>query len=85
MATFPHWWTWDLSFSSHAEARMERRGVTEMEVRAMLERAVGVRPAAIVGRFTIDVRNQNARWVVVVEPDAEARLLVVVTVYEVSE
>ncbi len=64
---------------------MEQRGVTEVDVRAMLERAVGARPAAINGRFTIEVRHQTARWVVVVEPDAEARLLVVVTVYEVSE
>jgi hypothetical protein len=33
MATFPEWWNWDLLFSSHAELRMEQRGVTEIEVR----------------------------------------------------
>jgi hypothetical protein len=33
----------------------------------------------------IDVRHQTRPWIVIVEPDAEARLLVVVTAYEVSE
>ena len=27
----PDWWTWDISVSSHAELRMEQRGVTEVE------------------------------------------------------
>jgi hypothetical protein len=27
------WWSWDLSFTGHAEMRMEQRGVTEVEVR----------------------------------------------------
>ena len=58
MATFPEWWNWDRSFTAHAELRMEQRSVTEVEVRAMLERATGF---------------------------ADASLLVVVTVYEVSQ
>jgi hypothetical protein len=33
----------------------------------------------------IDVRHRASPWVVIVEPDTEAKLLVVVTVYEVSE
>ena len=32
----------------------------------------------------IHLRHLQSQWVVVVEPDAEAKLLVVVTVYEVS-
>jgi len=32
----------------------------------------------------IDVRHLARLWIVIVEPDAEAKLLVVVTVYEVS-
>jgi hypothetical protein len=83
--TFPEWWTWDLSFTGHAEMRMEQRGVTEIELRAMLERATGFRPNVAEGRFMIDVRHQGSQWIVIVEPDAEARLLVVVTAYEVSE
>ena len=33
----------------------------------------------------IDVRHQASPWTVIVEPEAAARLLVVVTVYEVPE
>ncbi len=32
----------------------------------------------------MDVRHQGCPWVVIVEPDPEAKLLIVVTVYEVS-
>jgi len=85
MPTFPEWWTWELVFTAHAEMRMEQRGVTEVELRAMLERATGHRPNVVDGRFTVSVRHQSQPWVVIVEPDAEARVLVVVTTYEVSE
>jgi Domain of unknown function (DUF4258) len=85
MPTFPEWWNWELSFTSHAEMRMEQRGVAEVEVRIMLERATGFRPNGVEGRFMIDGRHQGRPWIVIVEPDGEAKLLVVVTVYEVSE
>jgi uncharacterized protein DUF4258 len=85
MPTFPGWWNWDLSFTSHAELRMEQRGVTEVEVRAMLEKATSFDPSVVEGRFMIHVRHQARPWIVIVEPDADAKLLVVVTVYEVSE
>ena len=82
---FPSWWSWELSFTSHAELRMEQRGVTEVDVRAMLERATGFEPSVVEGRFMIHVTNNTRPWIVIVEPDADASLLVVVTAYEVSE
>jgi hypothetical protein len=85
MPTFPEWWNWDLSFTGHAELRMEQRGVTEVEVRAMLERATGFEASVVEGRLMIHTQRGESPWVVIVEPDAEARLLVVVTVYEVSQ
>jgi Domain of unknown function (DUF4258) len=85
MLTFPEWWNWDLSFTGHAELRMEQRGVTEVEVRAMLERATGFEASVVEGRCMIATQRGQSPWVVIVEPDAEARLLVVVTVYEVSQ
>jgi hypothetical protein len=85
MPTFPDWWNWDLSFTGHAELRMEQRGVTEVELRAMLERATGFEASVVEGRFMIHTQPGQSRWVVIVEPDAEAKLLVVVTVYEVSQ
>jgi hypothetical protein len=85
MPTFPEWWNWDLSFTGHAELRMEQRGVTEVEVRAMLERATGFETSVVAGRFMIQTRRGQSPRVVIVEPDAEANLLVVVTVYGVSQ
>ena len=87
MPTFPEWWNWDLSFTSHDELRMEQRvrGVTELEVRAMLEKATAFEPNVVEGRFMIHVRHLQHSWIVIVEPDADANMLVVVTVYEVSE
>ena len=61
MPTLPDWWNWDLSFTSHAELRMEQRGVTEVEVRAMLEHATGFEPNVVEGRFMIHVRHQRNR------------------------
>jgi hypothetical protein len=83
--TFPSWWSWELSFTPHAELRMEQRGVTEVDVRAMLERAAAFEQSVVEGRFMISVLRGSRAWTVIVEPDSEARLLVVVTVYEVSE
>ena len=82
---FPSWWRWELSFTPHAELRMEQRGVTEVDVRAMLERATALKPSVVEGRFMIYVSRNNRPWIVIVEPDSDASLLVVVTVYEVSE
>jgi hypothetical protein len=84
MPTFPEWWRWELTFSSHAELRMEQRGVTEVEVRAMLERATGFEPNVVEGRFMIHVGHTQHPWIVIVEPDGDVKFLVVVTVYEVS-
>ena len=82
---FPAWWNWHLSFTPHAELRMEQRGVTEVDVRAMLERATAFEPSVVEGRFMINVVRNNRPWIVIVEPDTDASLLVVVTAYEVSE
>ena len=59
--------------------------MTEVEVRAMLEGATGFEPSVVEGRFMIHARHAQGSWVVIVEPDADVNLLVVVTVYEVSE
>ena len=64
---------------------MEQRGVTEIDVRVMLEGATRYEPSVVEGRFMIHAVHQQRPWIVVVEPDVDARLLVVVTPYEVSE
>jgi hypothetical protein len=64
---------------------MEQRGVTEVDVRAMLEGATRYEPSVVVGRFMIHAVHMHRPWIVIVEPDLDAKLLVVVTPYEVSE
>ena len=59
--------------------------MTEVDVRAMLEKTTGFEPNVVEGRFMTQVRHRQHSWIVIVEPDADAKLLVVVTVYEVSE
>jgi hypothetical protein len=51
----------------------------------MLERATAFEPNLVDGRFMIHVRHLQHPWIVIVEPDNDEKLLVVVTVYEVSE
>jgi len=52
---------------------------------AALCRELMRRHHVVEGRFMIHVRHRQHPWIVIVEPDADANLLVVVTVYEVSE
>jgi hypothetical protein len=63
---------------------MEQRGVTEVDVRAML-RATRYEPSVVEGRFMIHAVHMHRPWIVIIEPDVDAKLLVVVTPYEVSE
>lgn len=42
-------------------------------------------PSVVEGRFMIHVARNSSPWIVIVEPDNDASLLVVVTAYEVSE
>ncbi len=73
MPTFPELWTWDLSFTGHAEMRMEQRGVTEVDLRAMLERATAFDPTVVNGRFVMHVRHKQRPWLVIVESDMDAK------------
>jgi hypothetical protein len=47
----------------------------------MLEAATGVSPDLGKGRFRVYARLRGRRWHVLVEPDANDRLLVVVTAF----
>lgn len=79
---WPEWWDWELTFTGHVQRRMEERGVTEVEVRSMLQRASGYSPSVVENRFMIETTHRGRPWIVIVEPDPDERLLVIVTVYE---
>lgn len=77
----PDWLDWDLEISWHAIRRMRERGLSEVELRAILEPPLDVKPAKEAGRYVVHAKIDNAAWVVVVEPDSSRKSLVVVTAY----
>ena len=84
MPTWPEGWEWELELSSHLFKRMASRDFTEIEVRDMLSKASGFRRDVVPGRWIIETRHKRKPWEVIVEPDADAQVLVVVTAYLVS-
>jgi hypothetical protein len=79
---WPPWWEWALALTGHAERRMEERGITEVDLRSMLQRATGYAPSVVEQRFMVTTSHGGRPWVVIVEPDGDEHLLVVVTAYE---
>jgi hypothetical protein len=63
---------------------MEDRRFTELELRSMLETATDYHRGPVAGRFVVETRHKRRSWEVVVEPDHELELLVVVTAYPVD-
>jgi hypothetical protein len=64
---------------------MLQRHLTEIELRAMLHKATEYGSDLVPGRWRVHAYHARAAWDVVVEPDAEERLLVVVTAYPLGE
>ncbi|MBM4029349.1 MAG: DUF4258 domain-containing protein [Planctomycetes bacterium] len=82
---WPEWWDWELELSLHLFKRMTDRGFSELDLRGMLERARGYRSDIIEGRWVIITAFRGRTWEVVVEPDADAKRLVVITAYPYEE
>lgn len=80
---WPSWWDWELELSPHLLKRMIDRAFTEVDLRGMLERATGLREDIVDGRWLVETWHRGKPWAVIVEPDAELQLLVVVTAYPV--
>lgn len=75
---------WDLTLSAHMKKAMEDRGFTEVDLRRMLEDAIGYREDVVEGRWVVETRQARAKWEVIVEPDKRSPRLVVVTAYDVG-
>jgi hypothetical protein len=60
---------------------MVDRQFTEVDLRRMLEYAAGMRRDVVEGRWIVETRHGRRPWEVIVEPDHEARTIVVVTAY----
>lgn len=78
---WPSWWEWDLGFTGHAEIRMEERNFTEVDLRSMLDDATQLVPARRPGRWIVHTRHAGQSWNVVVEPDLDDKILMIVTAY----
>lgn len=79
--SLPEWWAWELELSPHVEGRMEDRDFAEVDLRDMLEHAVGYREDVLDGRWVVETRHRRQPWEVVVEPDMRQQMLVVITAY----
>jgi len=78
---WPEWWEWELEITPHLEKRMGDRDFTEIDLREMLEQARRYRPDVVEGRWVIETSHRRKGWEVIVEPDVQERLLVVITAY----
>ena len=63
---------------------MADRDFDEIDLRTMLENASGFSPNVVPGRFTVQTRHSGQPWEVIVEPDDDDELLVVITAYPVG-
>ncbi len=77
---WPEWWEWDLDFSSHADKRMSDRVLSEPELRAMLGDATRIVEQRH-GTYIVEAFNDGRRWEIIVAPDNEKRVIVVVSAY----
>lgn len=59
------------------------RRFTELDLREMMHRARNHRSDIVAGRWVIETRRRRRSWEIIVEPDFDAELLVVVTAYPV--
>ena len=81
---WPIWWEWELGFTAHVEVRVEERGFSEVELRMMLDSASKLGPARRPGRWLIHTRHAGHSWLVVVEPDLDDKVLMIVTAYPIE-
>jgi hypothetical protein len=64
---------------------MEDRDFSELDLRSMLERAKGYHADVVEDRWVIETSLASRQWEVIVEPDDNAHLLVIVTAYPIEE
>ncbi len=62
---------------------MEDRSFNEIDLRTMLDHAQAYRPDIVEGRWVIEARHNRHPWEVIVEPDNDLQVLVIVTAYPV--
>lgn len=84
LAVVPDWWDWELELTPHVEKRMEERGLTEVELRALLHGATILVPDVVDDRWVATGKRGGETWEIVLEPDVQDHVVVVVTAYRVG-
>ena len=72
-----------IAWPEWAERRLGERGITEVELRTMLQSALGYEPDLVEDRWVVWCRFRRRRWKVILEPEQDRRAVVVVTFYPV--
>jgi hypothetical protein len=80
----PVWWSWELEFSAHLLERMVDRNFTEVDLRRMFSDATGLRRDARTAHWVIETWHRGRRWEVIVEPEADTRVILVMTAYTIE-
>jgi hypothetical protein len=81
---WPGWGVWELELSSHLLKRMAERDFNEVDLRQMLQNAFEYLPDVEVGRWMIRSKHRRRLWKIIVEPDFEREVLVIVTAFPAS-
>ncbi len=81
---WPGWWDWELVFTPHLFKRMAERDFDEIDLRRMMHLARGLRRDEIEGRWVVESKNAGRRWEIIVEPELETNVLVVVSAFPVT-
>jgi hypothetical protein len=63
---------------------MGDRNFTEIDLRRMFSAATGFRRDAATARWVVETRHRGRRWDVIVEPEADTRVILVITAYTVE-
>ena len=85
MAKWPSWWRWDIEISPHAFKRMAERDFSELDLRRMLDTAHSVDTDIVAGCWRVLTRLRRRPWEIILEPDAEAKHIVVITAYPLGQ
>ena len=84
MKDFPDWWSWELQFCDHVLLRMSQRNFNEADLRAMLEDATTITPDPDPGRWRVIAQFRGTPWAVILEPDLDENIIVVITAFEID-
>ena len=79
----PPWWDWELFLTKPVQRRMVQRGLSETDLRTMMEDAVAVIPDRRSWRRLVQTVRGSEQWEIVLDPNPDLRVLVVVTAYKI--